>query len=196
MHLSDDQIIEPNALELRHLEHCDVCLQRQQHLRGIRQSLATSFDQDALPEPIWQNIKQAIEQPQQSASTEQQPNNKVTNGWRNLALALAASLVLVVMVPQVMDSTPQQDPVELTLTQLIEQNQLLQSQLQLAVEEKSLSDVQLQMLYFKLDEIDRSLQFLYSQQGAKDEKTALWEKRKQLINKTLSSKKENKVGKI
>lgn len=189
MHLSDQALLELDASGKIHLEECEHCRKRAENLRNIRQKL-NEMPQASNMQNRWQQTKQAYFLELKERETEQA--NKKVLFWRNSSLALAASLLLMVLWQYPIGYKEPAMQIDSQLSSLIAHNQLLQKEFE-QISEASLSNVNLINLKHELSLIDQALQNAYLKQLSDEEKAKLWQQRHALMKKMLLEREKRKV---
>jgi len=184
MHLTDEQLLELDEFDRLHLDQCESCRQRANNLNDMRQAFQAMPD-ISLPSDGWQEIQKIQNERQQFADLKR--TRLQLTRWKIGSLALAASLTAIMLWP--ISHTPSFEPTitNQQLNALIDQNRYLQQQLDLTLETKNQTNVSYQMLKMDIQSIDQSIQRAYLQEDSDENKSALWEIRKQLVDQLLSN---------
>lgn len=187
MHLNDEQLLELDQSGHLHIDQCESCRQRASNLNEMRQ-VFQSMPDISLPSGGWQEI-QKIQNERQQFSDLKRTRQQLTR-WKIGSLALAASLTAIMLWP-VSHTPPLTSPLSnQQLNALIEQNRYLQQQLDLTLETNNQTNVSYQMLKMDIQSIDQSIQRAYLQGDSDEQKSSLWEIRKQLVDQLLSNDKK------
>ncbi len=190
MHLTDDQLLEHDEFAETHLLSCEICKQRANQLLNIRLKLS-DLPIIAQSQNNWQSI-QKLHFERQLQSDLKQSQQKI-KFWRLGSLALAASLAIVVLWPNLQSSNQADFNQSNQLAVLIEQNNLLQQQLLQKQNTNHLVNFNDGYLEFELSQLDQRIQKAYLEQSNDAHKKALWSERQELIKKSLSDHKQNKT---
>ncbi|MBL4942635.1 MAG: hypothetical protein JKY81_13365 [Colwellia sp.] len=195
MHLTNEQLLELNKESREHLIQCDNCSIRAKNLSAMRGKLQNLAEQKPMSDN-WQHIKASY----QHQNYDQQMNlvNKKTTFWRNMTVAMAASLVLFMAGQNYFLNSHHQQNFEQTaeLTRLIESNNIIQSLLVAQFEGNSVDAMKVVNLQIELDIIDKTLQQAYLKNISDKEKTVLWQQRQALIQSSFTADKQPKIMKI
>ena len=185
MHLSDEQLLEIDAVGELHLSQCKDCQQRADNLLSVRNKL-NELPLKILPSDNWEKIRYTYQMRNDEVKHKQ--NEKRITRWKISAFALAASLILAVIFPRTLIMDREAENTDQQLTLLIEQNNLLQQQLiNLRPEIVSESD-SFNFLRSQFSVLDRSIQRAHIQKKSKKEKLELWQKRQELLKQWLTTK--------
>ncbi len=186
MHLSDEQLLEPNESGQLHIDQCEVCLHKMNNLNKMRQHFH-SLSENSIATENWREIQKIQKERQQSL--ELKHTQKQLNRWKISSLALAASITAIMLWP-VFQTTPKTPSVaSQQLNQLIEQNRYLQQQLDDTSQYDYQTKVSYQLIQMDIQSVDQAIQRAYLQGADNELKSELWEKRKQLVNQLLSGAK-------
>lgn len=195
MHLTNEQLLELNEEDREHLAKCDACRVRAQNLTAMRAKLQNLAEQKPMSDN-WQQIKASY----QSQNHHQKINlaNKKVTFWRNMTVAMAASLVLFMAGQNYLLNSNQQENLEQTaeLTRLIESNNMIQGLLSSQLEGNPGDTMKVVNLQVELDIIDEKLQQAYLKKITNEEKSALWQQRQALIQSSIFADKKTEIMKI
>lgn len=183
MHLNDDQLLEPTGEQSRHVNSCELCSSRLENLKGMKAQLQ-NMPQLSMPNKSWQNLRLKHQVSQNKIQLEL--NKKRMHRWKLSSLALAASILLVLLVPQIKDSEEITIDSNQQITQLIEQNNWLQQELfktNLALDSKQ---VDLSLVSSQLSILDSSIQQAYMNQLPAEEVSKLWQRRLEIIKNKIA----------
>jgi len=190
MHLSNEQLTEPNSDDLAHLNVCNQCQQRLEVLQQLRTKLQQT---NIIAPPIsiddsWQDflVNQQVDQPKLNPSYNGE-NNKF---WRYCSISLAASLLMMVSIFTDV-FIPESNENELMVV-LIEQNQLLQQQLA----EMEVARGDYGQIIFLLTSQDQKIQEAYMERLSSKSKAKLWLERQEIIKQWLAHQSIPKLIKI
>lgn len=187
MHLSDQQLLEVDESGLLHIGQCSECCLRANNLRKMRLNL------QAMPALTssskgWNDVQKFHKERQQSIEINQV--RLQLKRWKVGSLALAASLLAMIIWPNI-HLPPTELPIKNQhLSLLIQQNQKLQQQLDSSSQVIYSTSVSYQVLQMDLQSIDQAIQRAYLEGANDDSKSKLWIKRKQLMNQLLSGTKK------
>lgn len=185
MHLSDEQLLEIDALGELHLSQCKDCQQRADNVLNIRDKLE-QLPAKSVTSDNWEKLKHTYQM--RTDEINQLKNKKRIKFWKLSTVALAASLLLVVMLPKVsmMDKETSIQYQQLAL--LVEQNNVLQQQLIDLKPEIVTEPVRFSLLRYQFSVLDKSIQRAHIEQRSIEEKSVLWKKRQDLLKQWLATK--------
>lgn len=195
MHLTNEQLLELNDKSRDHLAQCDSCGVRAKNLTAMRTKLQDLAQQKPMTDS-WQQIKASYEN-QKHHQQINLANQKVTF-WRNMTVAMAASLVLFLAGQNYLLRSNQLERFEQAteLTRLIESNNIIQNLLVAQFKGNSDYDMKVVNLQLELDIIDKKLQQAYLKKTTDEEKSALWQQRQALIQSSIVADKKAEIMKI
>lgn len=184
MHLSDEQILETDAIGELHLSQCNDCKMRAVNLLNLRKKL-NQLPSARLEKNNWEKISYTYQL--RSHDIKKRQTKKRMRFWKLSSATLAASLILVAVFPKVFfpnkDLENQQQ-----LMMIIEQNNLLQQQLIVLRPEIAIGPVNLTLFRSELSVLDQSILRAHMQKMSIKEKTEFWLKRQDLLVKWLTKK--------
>lgn len=191
MHLSDNNLLELGKQERAHLQDCEICRERAKTILELRNNIVDSQQYSAQPPP-WKDIQKSLYEVQKEQQIQQA--EKKTAFWKITSLALAASLATVAIWSQLFNSSSENLFVneQASLLALIEDNKQLQQQVAL----KQLNPADFKTLQTQLEVVDKALQQAYLQQLTEEEKLELWQLRLQILQYSLTTKKNSNILRI
>jgi len=195
MHLTNEQLLALNEKSREHLAQCDSCAVKAKNLTAMRTKLQGLAEQKPMTDN-WQQIKASYQNQQQHQQI--RLANKKATFWRNMTVAMAASLVLFLAGQNYLLNSHQLKKVEQTaeLTRLIEANNIMQNLLAARFKGNSKDDIKVVSLQIELDIIDKKLQQAYLSKTTNEEKSALWQQRQALIQSSIVADKKTEIIKI
>ena len=193
MHLNDDEILELSEQNKLHLEHCSSCRKRADNLTSFRESLS-KLPVKKLPNSSWEDIKLQYEITGQQNEIKEYKNRVLI--WRHLSVALAASLLLVVIVYEGLGNYSPNSTAELEIANLIEQNQLLQEALFISMNKTKGSEQGVAAIRYKINILDTHIQNAYLQNSPTKEISQLWARRLITLNEYLIHQNNSSLLKI
>ncbi|MBU2972125.1 hypothetical protein KO527_22565 [Pseudoalteromonas sp. C2R02] len=187
MHLNDEQLFAPDPEQSRHLKSCELCSVRLENLKAV-QSQLQSLPVLSMPNKSWPNLQ--LKQQVAHNNILLARNKKRIRRWKLSSLALAASILCVLLVPKIDQSATQEVQSNIQLAELIEQNNWLQQELfksNLALES---TQVDLSLVSSQLSILDLSIQQAYMDQLPAAEVSKLWSQRLKVIKNKIVEKQQ------
>ncbi len=195
MHLTNEQLLELNEENREHLAQCEACCVRAKNLAAMRTKLQDLTEQKPTLDN-WQQIKTSY----QNQKHQQQIDlaNKKVVFWKKISVAMAASLVLFLAGQNYVLNNNQQKSFNqaLELAKAVESNDMVQNLLVSQLKNNSLNTMQVLSLQSELDNIDRKLQQAYLNKNSNEEKSTLWQQRRELIQSSIVADKKTEIMKI
>ena len=185
MHLNDDQLLDLNDEHKNHVNNCELCANRLENLKAVQDQL-NSLPQLSIPNKSWQNLQLKHQVSQKNIQLVQ--HKKRMQRWKLSSLALAASILLVLLVPQLDDSNIPKNDLNQQVAELIEQNNWLQQELYKTNLELESQQVDLSLVSAQLSILDTSIQQAYMEQLPATEVSKLWQKRLEIIKNKIAEK--------
>lgn len=184
MHLSDEQLLEPESEDLFHISECNQCKQRIEALSEIRQQL-TDMPSATLPNNSWNKLKSEYQL--RANIKKQAQNEKRLKFWRITSFALAASLVLAILAPStIMRPMIEQPYQDAQLAHLIAENNMLQHKVLEMHSSSPMEPISLNLFYNQISMLDLSIEEAHMQNSSIQEKSELWDKRQTLLKRWLT----------
>lgn len=193
MHLTDEQILEPDVQSQQHIASCPHCQQRQHNLLDVRQALSTMSELE--PDSIsWQRLRQSLIEKKVVTVN----RNYLTHVLSRLSLpyALAASLILAVGVFFVVDRQQQLMSQEAEIAALIKQNQDLQQVLFSLIKQSEQAELAFALTQYELDKYDEKIQQAYIKSVSKEELSKLWSERVSRLEQLHSKSQQRHLQEI
>lgn len=187
MHLNDDQLLDLNDEHKNHVNNCELCANRLENLKAVQDQL-NILPQLSIPNKSWQNLQLKHQVSQKNIQLVQ--HKKRMQRWKLSSLALAASILLVLLVPQLDDSNIPKNDLNQQVAELIEQNNWLQQELYKTNLELESQQVDLSLVSSQLSILDTSIQQAYMEQLPATEVSKLWQKRLKVIKNKIVEKQQ------
>ena len=187
MHLNDEQLLDLNDKHKNHVNNCELCANRLENLKAVQGQL-NSLPQLSMPNKSWQNLQLKHQVSQKNIQLVQ--HKKRMQRWKLSSLALAASILLVLLVPQLDDSNIPKNDLNQQVAELIEQNNWLQQELYKTNLELESQQVDLSLVSSQLSILDTSIQQAYMEQLPATEVSKLWQKRLKVIKNKIVEKQQ------
>jgi len=187
MHLNDEQLLDLNDKHKNHVNNCELCANRLENLKAVQGQL-NSLPQLSMPNKSWQNLQLKHQVSQKNIQLAQ--HKKRMQRWKLSSLALAASISLVLLVPQVHDFNSPKNDLNQQIAELIEQNNWLQQELYKTNLELESKQVGLSLVSAQLSILDTSIQQAYMEQLPATEVSKLWQKRLEIIKNKIVEKQQ------
>jgi hypothetical protein len=193
MHLNDDELLELSELGKLHLESCSSCKQRADNLVRFRDTLS-NLPTKKVSNENWGKLKLTYELTHKESQLEEQKKRNLT--WRYISVALAASLLFVVITYGVMESYLPVSNNELEIAYLIKQNELLQEALFIAINKRKDKQQALAAIRYKIGKLDADIQNAYFQKSSAEKLSHLWSNKLMVLNTYLIKEKNDYLIKI
>lgn len=193
MHLTDEQLLEPNEQEREHIRKCDTCSLKANNLLALQHSLNELPELEPMAK-TWQQLEQSISK----IAPPRRKQSKFTLLVQRLSFqpALAASLLLVTAVYLVSGVGERLQSQENEMAALVKQNQELQQALFLLIQQRDQAELTMAVTQYELSKFDEKLQQAYLQAVSKEELFKLWSERRSKLEVLHSQNQQRHLQQI